>query len=1587
MSLSPLNPGIAQSLWRDKNDGLEYIGPERDSQRCLEPFLNDAGKLRDPPTAFESIGEPAELVEGEAGVTDDLAALAEQAGLQRTEAARERQAPSKTPLNSNVNTIEIVKKGGAYYVVFDGVAQTPVSHGDASPQRYWMPRFREKLAGATTPRSLQPVLVSMRLEEYEIAPASCVLYVKQRVVHKKRVAMKSTTVLEKQLTPNNVSSQLCECVSVDYPVVSTPMPYFGINDYNYLRCVESTIAVPLKALEWASKFVQKTAAQTGNIANASLSGFTLQAAYNAFVGVQSYTGWLASGYAYYFSWAPGATTAAELATGAATMTTLAGVAASVLTVSLIYKLYRDMQATGLPFKVDKESNKDLLERHKTLCSQEPVTHTITLEEFPDVIMRLAETRSNGSLIDGTGETLGKNTADLSDMGWKRESALLDYLTQIADTDRALQRDDAEDDTSLRPSDVTGRYSITQNLKHNEYVTDNQSKIKFFTNNTIDRTGLDRTSLANTRTEFAYEIQITEHDGSKLPLIRVDPTRTNGIDAGWIAAGHDELVEKCRKAIDVFDARLKVLPGLGYFVARGKRIVGDGSAKDVYHLAYDYARKQYFTEKATEEAATSSTDTEQEKQDKERRKEAEKIKAQNEYESKKKDAENAKERVRKANTDITENKDAQRSLARKHTAKLTDIRDNNRLSDAEKRKRTREATKKYNEDLDKLKTRMNNFKQALSDAYVKQETAARDEASALVNKKTVDGKRRYLDLFDYDVAMSRLRNCIVGAGYCEDEKSVRASSVATRKTEAVASKADSAAVDTHVETCRRLVAASLSVEPARITDDSSFLLRFIDTFAPFPGVKIGAHRRFEEFVVPRALQNKTVEEVENEIEAYRRKGLDPPANLQADLAYAPKAAKQILEYALKAPMTRVLPQFVAISTHNTASVQREEISSLISRGVPLASVNHARRAFKRLRDSANDSVKNSEILIGPLGCHFAQRYSKTAAWSPECRDLGTPVSLSSTTLDLVATSSLPSNNVVAMMRLAEEAGSRSYARILELAGGKTTRGMASVLKGMGAAPSLEALSAAAVFSEVFTFEALDRGAAGSFELERLDLLQSSLGASRQACSFVATFLLDYLVKREQSVGRVLENDVAFFALPGMAYTRVALRALGSFAGVRPADNLVEVNKQSAQRFCNALSSISGSKKIPLALMPFTCVQSVLATLPRAVQSLEGFANVAVESHTIQLAFSFERVHAALRDFRPRSNVKCAVLVDLVASRPVVLKAFSASPDATANLIARSSVGQRQRQWSRPATYTSEDTLAVRMAALRTDIEEEYLSKPAVAGGAAVREQLKNSYDDLVQDLLHLDLRRKASVESYKSATFLVPFGALLTGSVRDLPHQSFEMQPVWIEGLRVFVREARSDALTTAVSADAHPRIVPSKTTREQAAHPYEIVWREGNISVHLESFDNDVDASVVVPPQMPDSLAELLERVLNTQTFRDASGKLSQIYRRVMHNSERMMQANLLMAAQLYHKSKQGLLQASFSADSTQNANLAVGCACVANCIAASLTGSFARISVQTAQDPVAFLRSLERMCDVLIDAGVVAMPFVEVCMVLGAVS
>lgn len=1673
------------SAWTVDSESSTYVAGLREAETVVDAVVNRRRALRDPPMQRWD-ADRAEDGENLEPYMDKLrAAVPGYDSIEQTvndicasppvsDNASVRRAPSVTRMQTNVNTIDIVKKNGRYSLVLDGVSQgevVPNPGGTFDVQAHWMPRFKEDYSNDSSngssgrkSRLVQPVIVCLRLEDYETPPEACTVSVHQRVVNEGTVVMDNKLISTKEVAPYSTFSAMANVVVLPYPIITTPPPHVYINDFSKLMhtevlakfasdeawyksvtaamqqagsFVKGAFTQPLGTLGWASYaayiFTLKTlkqAAVTGVKDVLQSAGTTLPAAAAgaaAQTAAQNLSGTIA-----------GQTAAAALTTAfpslAGTSLAMLGPAQFGLYAFGAWEMLRmsgrlaawatTWEKEERTFFSDSEID-NIKNAHSVDSLEPPERFKITMASLARMIRRIAETRANGSLVQGTDQTVGMSVQSLQDRGWRAEAALLHWM-MYGEGER----------TGADP--VTGLYTPEECIRHSARFRNNPVASPL-TGNTIDRSGLDPLSLSNTRTQFFFQISIKEKDGTPGPLFKIASTRLNGIDAGWISVGHDEALYECREAVDCLELKLTTLPGASRWMrghstlvadSNNGQIIGDefdttynqmlgasaddepkGNSRKRYQAALKQATaKSKTADKTLEEAQANlaklrSDRSKTEEDMKKARKGAASERAvankktSEQWEKRQKEALESKRKLQ-ANTDRQISENRRKRVGQNKPA--VDVEKEKRLranldeaidrvdsktksasgtlseSAAERLKKIDSSEK---EKLRRMQANMRKTEQLVNDADAKATQAARAARGMKKRVEAAGAARVFANIFDYDATIRRIKENLLGDMYDEYQEIPETEELRDIRRRALFEDSywrrvmswpstgnleTQRSVDNHVARCIDDTCASLGLEYGSMDEENAMVMRFMNTYAPVKEQRNPKYMRFASFVVPNPI------------------------------VWSGYTYKQDL-------VVRTMPQVIAFSRDvvstfgNLTIVQPAALVKSDFSEQPKAeeSVEQSRSALRRVTNLFD--VPN--IMISDQGCHLMQAYSFGLAWGSHYGVLGKKVDLDVLPVDMLAASFLPSNECIKKIIISGESGGAELSRILSItSGSKDYSGVARLAKKLLLPQDMSSLIAMATFAEILAFNILGHGTryegGNGFDLQKVELVEGPINRSRSSAMAVASFVKDAYATNTSQVRRMVYNDAAFYCVPGMVHLRTALRRIDVLnKSAVSEDNWLASQIQYAKRFSESLAKLSRAKDLFLEEMPFSCVQSVLAKVPSAVIRMEGYEN-SIVAHVSSVALSLSRIVVVTKLLSGVISTKASVTarIDCVCSRPVVVKAYEINPSmvlATAHSAVQRSTNMT---WQRPAARMSQATLKDRLARLRVNVPKALLQSAAIdpdsfygARGADL------AYEVLVDRMNKMSAVELARVNSkFESATYIVPFGLLRGGTSSDMAHMNFEMQPVWLEALQLASQWLMYPSEYVG-SVKVHVALLGLQ--KGHATNPLAIQASASWVGIYLEEFKpasslSGYSASDPFDSSGTDSVEGVCELFVRKKDTRLLSGDLSQHYRATMCNAERIMQACLMIASRAHIPEDETNLVASMRVPAEFYAPGVAVCACIANAIAYAETGSAAaRVQLeQPVPECVETGKAISRMCQNAMRAGVTALSFSEMCMCLCSV-
>lgn len=1700
------DPHRPLSVWTVNSDEDTYTAGLREAEIVSEPFVTNSFPLIDPPLQFDDIlkrFDPREIKkkEKEDADQDQKDLLKRIDGYcrppNRKEPQTSRLAPSIDCENQQVNTVEIVKKNGKYSVVLDGVSQGIIGSSDDSATDgvtfdkadYWIPRFREAVvrdSRGKMVRTTQPVIFSMRLEDDEAVPESCHVHVLQRVVNDGTIIMDNKEVKKEKITPYSTGSAASEVVVLPYPLISTPEPHFHVNDYSRMREAEITVKISSDAglLSATRAFLDRIAGSvtpgSGESGPRSLMADLVNwvAAVKQASGkwVTAATGMAGAGAAVATGTA-GVAMATEAATAAGVTEAAAAVGVTVapglapvavagaaggLGVFMVWEMLSSSRKLA-KWTVTETDRERLLGMHERECTREPKQHRITISELPKILRRISETRANGSVVNGTDQTVGMSVHDLDDIKWRKEAAFLQWIqygegprfygTSITARQTAtiafslglggaayVGGAEAAAATSAAyatfgvgvavaavvpwliaalgaasmayasgwtvdqwfsnlsayqtpPDPITGQYKLQQNIQHNTDLRE-RAHITPLTGNTISRAGMDPLTLSNTRTQFSFTITIEESDGTPGPTITLEATRLNGIDAGWVSAGYDDLINTIRQEVDCLEFKLMSLPGVTSWMRSHSTLVADSNNGSIVGDKFDMQINQAIDRELGDTGVANTPAKVRQVAERERKRSQKTAK----------DLETSRKALAKANKGVATVKNDIRRAEERYNQKVQQINNAN-LNAAQAQERLDRARQTYERTSQRLTNRLRQRKNDAVDADEKARTAARIDAAQNIRESRASSGRKLANIIDYDALLKRLREDLLGdeydvytfddaAGDIQRMREERVSQrsywtrikdavlpMALRSKDAEDISAVRSTIDEHKQYCLAALTKSLGVRGDAVYPDSVLHMRFTEIFSPVVTTRRQKAMRFASFIVPGV-----------------GTWLRPPT----------RSADSIV---------RMMPQIVVFSTRNSFTpwlgnakiVQPLSLkdSELVEEETKGKNSVHVMDLTMRRVSSLYDVPK---MLIWKNVCHMVQVYRKNQEnWASGYRAVFVnALDTTRSSADLMAMAALPTRAVRTHAHVAVAAGGDNMKRHNYVTAGTKVYGAGKLLAELGCERGHAGLLAVATFSEILAFHVLQYGSSAvggdGFLLQHRELVDNVRSRSRQAATIVSKFITTYYTSSAKKPRRMVFNDAAFYCLPGMSYVRIALRRIGLLEDLDRSNTVfVEWNnydRRFANDFATSLLKLASSAKIDPSSFPFTCAQSVIGGVPVAIKSRMGadYAD-SVSAQIVSLSHAYRRVQIMTNAVKPVSgdrNVVC-IRVDCICSRPIVLKAAAMYRSKTIQIIERARGSSPQSAWSKPRPPFNSVLLNHRLAGMRMIIEQNVLREPVLTP-AAQNKTNREVYDVLVDTMSALDIRGPVEIKEPAEARFMVPFGVYSIGTTADVACMDFEMRPVWVGDLKEAASRAKLECLTPSTTTTDMTVRMDGPTVDGRPRHPSVVIVSKDVVSVYIDTEAGGAPTTDPSPadPGDTDRLIDALEIINKEPIVSELSGELSERYRSIMHNAERVFQACLVIASGKYHDRPPAhgiVAQVDLKEGMPPPANLVVS-VCIGNALAYAATGIPVRIAVSSpAQDAerhkymALAAIAVQSACDSLIANGIVAVPFSEACCSLSCLS
>jgi hypothetical protein len=556
----------------------------------------------------------------------------------------------------------------------------------------------------------------------------------------------------------------------------------------------------------------------------------------------------------------------------------------------------------------------------------------------------------------------------------------------------------------------------------------------------------------------------------------------------------------------------------------------------------------------------------------------------------------------------------------------------------------------------------------------------------------------------------------------------------------------------------------------------------------------------------------------------------------------------------------------------------------------------------------------------------------------------------------------------------------------IASGNNVYGAGKLLSELGCERGHGGLLAVATFSEILAFHVLHMLPGVQYH----ELVDNVKSKSRHVAQIVSRFVTTYYTSTVKKPRHMVFNDIAFYCLPGMSYVRTALRRIGILGELEWNSH----DHRFANDFATSLMKLASSSNIDPATFPFTCAQSVIGGVPVAIKSRMGADYTdSTSAQIVTLCHSYKRIQIITDTVKSVSgdrNVVC-IRVDCICSRPIVLKMAAIDQLKTMQFIKRVSLQSPQSAWSKPKPPLNSTLLKHRLAGMRMNINENIL----------IRSIHRDVYDELVDTMSALDTRGLASITDNREAIFMIPFGVYGIGTTADVACLDFEMRPVWVNDLRAAAINVRRDTSTPPTTRTDVTVRMDGSTLDGRPRHPFAIIASNDYVSLYVddESSKNDVTTKQCgkqspVEIKKIDSLVDAIALINNDCAVSDLSGELSEGYRSIMHNAERVFQACLIIASGNYcaKPPQHGIVAQIDLKTIIPPANLAVSI-CIGNALAYAATGMPVRIVASFPDCPTDMMYCMktaagivESACDALTRKGLMAVPFSEVCCSLSCI-
>lgn len=453
-----------------------------------------------------------------------------------------KPAPPTVGIDQQSTSVLILKKGGEYVLIVDGVQLSEDERGE-----YWLPRFRDIPKTEDTKRTVGPMCIGLRIEDGEAAPRSATINLKQRIVDGGTVLLQPVDVFQKaeEIKPHRTHDTTCAFNLLPYPSTIVKPPTITILDMQERRRWE------LKRRKWNNSrtwdVIQAVGSAVGLLSEVkSESSNPTQVLYQWFTmgtGTASSTMWKLA-----------------LFNASPAIATMVSISRTVL---------------GFPF------------RRFDATEPPPIrmkTYQFTANQLVSALDKIAKTNPETGKVEGVPSSLSPHQFGIE--GYKPEAALLEYLlfgnssTLDASTSDIADPEEDKDKPGFIWSTMTDPFPSF--LKWNT---------KSLTGNILNPATLNLSICYQTRTDYSVHIEILDDTlPEKSKTFVLKPLIHNAVDAGLIynqiEYQHKRVEDASKRVIEMLD-KLRTF-GIGntwmhdrMYVSTGNSMFGVGIMQAIY----------------------------------------------------------------------------------------------------------------------------------------------------------------------------------------------------------------------------------------------------------------------------------------------------------------------------------------------------------------------------------------------------------------------------------------------------------------------------------------------------------------------------------------------------------------------------------------------------------------------------------------------------------------------------------------------------------------------------------------------------------------------------------------------------------------------------------------------------------------------------------------------------------------------------------------------------------------------------------------------------------------------------------------------